>query len=117
MGTARFVDHKSRLCCEVVFGKVADQPDEPLLQRSDSFSATLYQFSESSQPPNGAAHNVSCCLLPAPPHHKPASVTPVVQCFTRPSCKNDMHPPGLHAGGDAVCISLDSVSTAGSLWA
>lgn len=59
VGSARFVDEKNRLCCEVVFGRVADQPNEPLLQRSDSFSATLYEFSTAQQPVNGAHHNVS----------------------------------------------------------
>ncbi|KAK9792709.1 hypothetical protein WJX73_008944 [Symbiochloris irregularis] len=49
VGTARFVDHKSRLCCEVVFGKVADSPDDPLLQRTDSFHGTLYRFTSNAQ--------------------------------------------------------------------
>ena len=59
VGTARFVDHKNHLCCEVTFGKVADQLDDPLLQRTDSFSATLFQFSPSSQAQNGATPTVS----------------------------------------------------------
>lgn len=55
VGTAKFVDHKSSLCCEVVFGKVADSPDDPLLQRTDSFHGTLYKFSESGQ--SGSQHS------------------------------------------------------------
>lgn len=64
VGTARFVDAKNRLCCEVTFGKVADQADEPLLQRSDSFSGVLFQFSPSSSHSLNGGHNVS----PAAPH-------------------------------------------------
>ena len=73
VGTARFVDHKNHLCCEVVFGKVEDQPEAPLLQRSDAFSATLFQFSGPSDAQNGSAHTVTphahshsdCTWMPA----------------------------------------------------
>ena len=61
VGTARFVDHKSSLCCEVVFGKVADSPDDPLLQRTDSFHGTLYKFSESGQ--SGSQQSQVCLGL------------------------------------------------------
>lgn len=60
VGTARFVDHKNKLACDVVFGKVADHPEDPILQRADSFSGTLYRFSTASQAQNGTTqHNVS----------------------------------------------------------
>ena len=82
VGTARFVDAKNRLCCEVTFGKVAEQPDEPLLQRSDAFSASLYRFSADSQPPNGASHHVrpmirapACCLSSC------FGVAPCIRCW------------------------------------
>lgn len=58
VGTARFVDHKNKLACDVVFGKVADHPEDPILQRADSFSGTLYRFSTASQAQNGTTqHN------------------------------------------------------------
>lgn len=49
VGTARFVDQKNRLCCEVVFGKVPGA-EHPLLQRTDSCQAELFTFTSSAEP-------------------------------------------------------------------
>lgn len=52
-GTARFVDMRNRLCCEVDFGKVSGAQDR-LLQRSDAMSGSLFSFI--SEPPKTAAN-------------------------------------------------------------
>ena len=49
VGTARFVDQKNRLCCEVVFGKVPGA-ENPLLQRTDSCQAELFTFASAPEP-------------------------------------------------------------------
>ena len=57
-GTARFVDMKHRLCCEINFGKVAGARD-PLLQRSDSLSGIIFRFR--STPPAGVSSAPAVC--------------------------------------------------------
>lgn len=42
-GTARFVDMKHRLCCDITFGRVAGARD-PLLQRPDALSGIIFRF-------------------------------------------------------------------------
>ena len=52
-GSARFVDMRNRLCCEVDFGKQSGAEDR-LLQRSDAISGSLFSFiSEPKNASNG----------------------------------------------------------------
>ncbi|CAL5225287.1 g8086 [Coccomyxa viridis] len=52
-GTARFVDMRNRLCCEVEFGKQCGVEDR-LLHRSDAISGSLFSFiSEPKNASNG----------------------------------------------------------------
>lgn len=64
-GTARFVDMRNRLCCEVDFGKQSGAEDR-LLQRSDALSGSLYSFI--SEPKNAShaglvSHSAIICPL------------------------------------------------------
>ncbi len=55
-GQARFVDAKNGLCCDVIFGKVADSTDH-LLQRPDALSGSIFRYSTA---PNLAANGLVC---------------------------------------------------------
>ena len=61
-GSARFVDMRNRLCCEVEFGKQSGVEDR-LLHRSDAISGSLFSFiSEPKNASNGGLVS-SCCSL------------------------------------------------------
>ena len=49
-GSAYFLDKRNKLMGEVVFGKVAGKEHEALLQRADSFAATIYDVTFAEQP-------------------------------------------------------------------
>ncbi len=59
-GTARFVDMRNRLCCEVEFGKQCGVEDR-LLHRSDAISGSLFSFI--SEPKNASNGGLVSCLL------------------------------------------------------
>ena len=101
-GTARFVDMRNRLCCEVDFGKQSGAEDR-LLQRSDALSGSLYSFI--SEPKNAShaglvSHSAIICpfvwtfvyiLAPvlAKWHDKVGSqgiVSPLVPCWLEVTC-------------------------------
>ena len=60
VGTARFVDARHNLCCEINFGKVADATDK-LLQRPDAFSGSIFRYCTDFS----AVSNGLVCLLHA----------------------------------------------------
>eukprot|EP00884_Botryococcus_braunii_P015711 jgi/Botrbrau1/2823/Bobra.0125s0032.1 len=43
-GTARFIDRRNLMMCDLVFGRVPDDVLDPLLTRPDSLSGTIYRY-------------------------------------------------------------------------
>ena len=54
VGSATFLDRKNSLQGEVIFGKVSGKDEDPLLQRTDSLRAAVYEVdaTELSRPPS-----------------------------------------------------------------